>query len=276
MTRLTAKQAEEKFLAYCETLGVEVEVDYVGAQSNVPGVDFDGEAPDWLTMHETANENALADARMHRDFVANGGGDDRVSFTASVDWQRIVLILPLNWANNNAVRRAANYDGMSIETCVNVPVGTIKWSKTKDNAAKCAAAMLAVWGMGMGSVVQHFAWTQKNCPTRLRRAGWEELRLQIDAYRRRLLAPEPEGPLYFPETGHYVGGGFKELWLRHGLKVCGYPRGEEYQEVEPKLGGITVTRQRFENTQMLWYPGIEARFEALGTMYDELADECAA
>lgn len=243
MGKLTAKQAEAKFLEYCEQMGLEVEVKYVGKQANVPGIEFTGGSPDKLTIHETANENPLADARMHRQFVANGGGQYRVSFTASVDWQRLVLILPLTWANYGQGTDVGNFDSLSIEVCVNVPTSSPKWAQTKENAAKGAAAMLAVWGLPISAEVQHWAWYGKNCPTRLRRSGWVEFVQETDKHRKQLLAPAPDGPIYFPETGHYVKGGFKQAWLEHGLKVMGYPIGEEF-------GSGEFRKQEFQNVRL--------------------------
>ena len=54
---------------------------------------------------------------------------------------------------------------------------------------------------------------------------------------------------YFPQTGHYVIGGFLDFFNRHGgLAVFGYPITDEFSE-----GGMTV--QYFERARFEWHPG---------------------
>jgi hypothetical protein len=54
---------------------------------------------------------------------------------------------------------------------------------------------------------------------------------------------------YFPQTGHYVIGGFLDFFNRHGgLAVFGYPITDEFSE-----GGRTV--QYFERARFEWHPG---------------------
>jgi len=54
---------------------------------------------------------------------------------------------------------------------------------------------------------------------------------------------------YFPQTGHYVIGGFLDFFNRHGgLAVFGYPITDEFSE-----GGSTV--QYFERARFEWHPG---------------------
>lgn len=56
---------------------------------------------------------------------------------------------------------------------------------------------------------------------------------------------------YFPETGHYVGHGFRGYWEREGgLEKFGYPLSEEYDTPE----GITV--QWFERARFEYQPDI--------------------
>jgi beta propeller repeat protein len=59
------------------------------------------------------------------------------------------------------------------------------------------------------------------------------------------LKPDPS-ILYFPETGHTLGFGFKGFWQQHGgLAVFGYPLTEEFKE-EERGTGRTRTVQYFE------------------------------
>lgn len=65
-------------------------------------------------------------------------------------------------------------------------------------------------------------------------------------------APAPPAPadelLCFPETGHCIGGGFRQFWLEQGgLPIFGYPLSEEFTDPD---SGVTVQwfeRARFEH-----------------------------
>lgn len=42
-------------------------------------------------------------------------------------------------------------------------------------------------------------------------------------------------PTYYPETGHYLGGGFRDYWNANGsLQIFGYPITEEYRNAQGK------------------------------------------
>jgi hypothetical protein len=55
--------------------------------------------------------------------------------------------------------------------------------------------------------------------------------------------------IFFSQTGHNLGGGFKAYWEKYGgLAIFGYPISEEFQE-----NGLTV--QYFERQRFEWHPG---------------------
>jgi spore germination protein len=67
--------------------------------------------------------------------------------------------------------------------------------------------------------------------------------------------------VYFPQTGHSLGGGFLEYWRAHGgLPIYGYPLTEEFTEVSP-TDGRPYTVQYFERNRFEWHP------ELRGTPY---------
>ncbi|HEY8599006.1 MAG TPA: polysaccharide deacetylase family protein [Thermomicrobiales bacterium] len=68
-----------------------------------------------------------------------------------------------------------------------------------------------------------------------------------DAPFRRLAGPT--GGMYFPETGHSVRGGFADYWRANGdVTVFGYPLSEEFTEMLPDVGPVTV--QYFERARL--------------------------
>src|SRR3954447_1156636 len=67
---------------------------------------------------------------------------------------------------------------------------------------------------------------------------------------------------FFAETGHTLGGAFRQAWQdRGGLIVFGYPLSEEFPEVNP-ADGHTYLTQYFERTRFEYHP------EAAGTRYE--------
>ena len=69
---------------------------------------------------------------------------------------------------------------------------------------------------------------------------------------------------FYPETGHTLGGGFRDYWAANGgLMSFGYPISEQFQEVS-KTDGQTHTVQYFERVRVEWHP------ENQGTDYEYL------
>lgn len=258
--------AEQTTKELAALLGLEVEIALVGKQTNVPGRVMTGGAWQTITVHETANTNVGTDARMHRLFVANGGGDKRVSFTYAVDSKRAVQILPENWENNGQGTFEGNQTSLSIETCVN---SDGDWAATKANLAKLVACLLYGGHKGPSVVRQHNAWYGKNCPSTIRREGsWDNL--LVEAARNILNlsgggggggTPEPTTRL-FPETGYWVGGGFLKEWDRFGLAVMGFPISNEYSN-------DGYTKQDMENVRLRWRAGEPVRFDAVCREFEE-------
>jgi hypothetical protein len=98
-------------------------------------------------------------------------------------------------------------------------------------------------------------------------AGWKVLQRRLgadftkgrteDAFKR-VEGQSTANVLYFPQTGHHLGWGFKNYWEKNGgVKVFGYPISEEFSE-----NGRTV--QYFERAKFEWHP------EHRGTPYEIL------
>jgi hypothetical protein len=167
-------------------LGLEVVVDIVSPNdNNVP--DEQLAELRFRYVHETANKNRGANAAFHRQFVADGGGADQVSFTWTIDSERAVQILPENSVNYAQGRAKANRNGDSFELCVNADGD---WNRTLDNAAKLLAASLVSHGQDVNVLLQHWAVYGKNCPATIRATpgGWEALVAKVGQYRQMVLS----------------------------------------------------------------------------------------
>ena len=74
--------------------------------------------------------------------------------------------------------------------------------------------------------------------------------------------PDHSG-LYFPETGHWLGGGFKQFWQDHGgLPQQGYPISDQFQE-RSDLDGKTYIVQYFERSVIEWHPANQDPYKVL-------------
>ena len=69
-----------------------------------------------------------------------------------------------------------------------------------------------------------------------------------------LAAAPSENLTFFPESGHSLGGGFRDFWKRGGgLQTFGYPISEEFAETSA-TDGKTYTTQYFERGRFEWHP----------------------
>lgn len=217
--------------------------------------------PQGITVHETGNPNAGANAEMHRRFVHNGGGQESVSFHWVVDDREAIQLLPHNengWHGGDGANGFCNRNTIAIETCVNADGD---WNRTLHNLTLLLVKLCKEFGWGVDRIRQHYHCSGKDCPQRLRRSGWNELIANVAA---RLAAPKDDGMIRFPNNPYekiigkpiVVGGGFalrlrevpEHLWL----PMFGYPMNNE--ETFDFGDGYPRTIQRFERVVFGWYP----------------------
>ena len=214
--------------------------------SNTPRKALD---PQYITIHETANPDAGADAVMHGTWLlslaASGAGEPSWHYT--VDDHQIVRHLPetlAGWHAGDGAGGTGNMQSIGIELCVNRDGDT---QQTRDNAAWLARDIMRRHDIPVARVVQHNHWSGKDCPRLLRQSGWA-------AFVASLSAPEPPpapAPYRaFPETGHGIGGGLLWFWEHNGgLPIFGYPLTEELTDPET---GRTI--QWFERACFEYHP----------------------
>ena len=181
--------------------------------------------PEWITIHETANEAPGADAEAHRRFVHAGGGQEGVSFHFVVDDREVVQLLPtteIGWHAGDGPNGPGNRSSLAIELCVHAGSD---WQRTQEHGAHLAAALCQAFQLGPERVVPHQRWSGKHCPRRLLASGFAGFQQRVAA----LLAPR--AGRFFPETGQWVRGDFLTFWeQRGGLELFGYPLSGEQRE----------------------------------------------
>ena len=141
---------------------------------NRPG----GRNPDvYITIHETGNTDAGADAAAHGAYLSSSAGEAAlVSWHYTVDDHAIVQHLPDNETAYHAGDGAdgpGNVASIGIEICVNADGD---FAKAKENAAALVRLLMSEYFIPLANVVQHNHWNGKNCPATIRATpgAWEE------------------------------------------------------------------------------------------------------
>lgn len=140
---------------------------------NRPG----GSNPDtYITIHETGNSSAGADAAAHGAYLASSAGEASLtSWHYTVDDHAIVQHLPDNETAYHAGDGAGgpgNAQSIGIEICVN---SDGDFEAAKANAAALVRLLMAEHGIPLANMVQHNHWNGKNCPATIRATpgAWE-------------------------------------------------------------------------------------------------------
>lgn len=133
--------------------------------------------PKFITIHDTANTRAGADARAHANYLKSNAAALRgVSWHYTVDDKEIYQHLPLNengWHAGDGRNGIGNRQSIGIEICENRDGNR---GQAEANAAWLTAKMLTEWGLSIYAVRQHYNWSRKNCPRiiRARKDGWNK------------------------------------------------------------------------------------------------------
>ena len=157
-------------------LNMEIDLIPVGS-SNRPGARI---TPSFITIHNTSNADAGADARMHASYLKGADARRRkVSWHFTVDDRRCIRQLPTNelgWHAGNG-----NSKSIGIEICEHKGMDQ---ESALDRAALLTAVMMRALGVAQSNIVPHHFWTGKDCPHVLLRlpGGFDEFRTRASKY----------------------------------------------------------------------------------------------
>jgi hypothetical protein len=146
---------------------------------NRPGMRI---TPSWITIHETGNRRAGANAESHRDFTHRlRGGPERVSFHYVVDDREAIQLLEHDEMAFHAgdgcddpTNDTGCFRSIAIETCVNEDG---EWARTRRNLVALVRHLLRTdTRFSPERIAQHQRWSGKDCPQRIRAEGsWQQL-----------------------------------------------------------------------------------------------------
>ena len=149
---------------------------------NRPGYKLE---PRYITVHDTANTSAGADAKAHASYVKSAAAAAiPASWHFTVDDKVIYQHLPLNengWHAGDGTNGTGNRQSIGIEICENRDGNR---AKAEANAAWLVAKLLKDYGLGLDRVKQHYDWSGKNCPRVLRNkpGGWADFLAAVESH----------------------------------------------------------------------------------------------
>lgn len=141
--------------------------------------------PKYITIHDTANTQAGADAKAHAKYIKSDACAARpASWHFTVDDKVIYQHLPLNengWHAGDGASGTGNRQSIGIEICENRDGNR---AAAEANAAWLVAKLLREFNLGLDRVKQHYDWSGKNCPRvlRARKGGWDGFLAAVQGY----------------------------------------------------------------------------------------------
>lgn len=123
--------------------------------------------PQYITVHNTAN-----DASAVNEIAYHNRNNNQVSYHVAVDDKEVIQCIPFTrnaWhagdGNGNGNRKS-----IGIEICYSKSGGS-RYVAAEENAVQYIAQLLKKYGWGIDRVKQHYNWSGKNCPHRIRHEG---------------------------------------------------------------------------------------------------------
>lgn len=124
--------------------------------------------PQYITIHNTANTKAGANAKSHASYMTGSGSKTTVSYHYVVDDKEAYQLLPDNevaWHAGDGSNGTGNRKSLAIEICENSDGDLLK---ATNNTVELTAYLMKKYNIPLSKVVQHNNWSGKNCPNRIR------------------------------------------------------------------------------------------------------------
>lgn len=121
--------------------------------------------PQFITVHNTAN-----DAPAENEIAYMKRNNNAVSYHVAVDDKNVIQAIPFNrnaWHCGDGGNGTGNRKSIGIEICYSKSGGE-RYRQAEENAVQYIAKLLHEFGWGVDRVKQHYDWSRKNCPHRIR------------------------------------------------------------------------------------------------------------
>lgn len=134
--------------------------------------------PQYITVHNTANDASATNEIKY--MITN---DNQVSYHVAVDDVEAIQAIPFNrnaWHCGDG-QGNGNRKSIGIEICYSKSGGS-RYIAAEENAVQYIAKLLKEFGWGIDRVKQHYDWSKKNCPHRIRAEGrWNSFLKRVEA-----------------------------------------------------------------------------------------------
>lgn len=129
--------------------------------------------PEYITIHNTGNDDSRADADMHTEYVDTT--NDYISWHFTVDDKKIYQELPIYEIGYHC--SDGNFKSIGIEICE-----TGDYAKAEENAINLIIFLMQEMNVGIDKIVPHQFWSGKYCPHLILDAegGFERFKERIE------------------------------------------------------------------------------------------------
>lgn len=143
---------------------------YEFKQNFVPSIKYSVKCPYamtpmYITVHNTAN-----DASAESEIAYMLRNNLSVSYHAAIDDKYVIQAIPYDrnaWHCGDGSKGVGNRSSIGLEICYSKSGGE-RYMQAEENAVQYIAKLLHDFGWGVDRVKQHFNWSGKNCPHRIR------------------------------------------------------------------------------------------------------------
>lgn len=129
--------------------------------------------PKYITIHNTGND---ASAQNEINYMQRN--NDATGFHIAVDDYVAILGIPLDrnaWHAGDGSNGIGNRQSIGIEICYSTDYSSNRHEKAFYNAVEVTKQLMKQFNIPIENIKQHYDWTKKNCPHRIRQEGtWKK------------------------------------------------------------------------------------------------------
>jgi len=149
-------------------------------------------APQYITVHNTANDASAAN-----EIAYHNRNSNEVSYHVAIDDKEAIQCIPFDrnaWHCGDG-QGDGNRKSIGVEICYSKS-GGIRYAAAEENAVQYIAKLLHQYGWGIDRVKQHYEWSKKNCPHRIRdEKRWDSFKQRIQEASNNLKSKKEETPV---------------------------------------------------------------------------------
>ncbi|MGN4127607.1 N-acetylmuramoyl-L-alanine amidase family protein [Lysinibacillus sphaericus] len=153
--------------------------------------------PQYITVHNTANDASAANEIKY--MLSN---NNEVSYHIAIDNKEVIQGIPYNrnaWHCGDG-RGSGNMKSIGAEICYSKSGGA-RYALAEENAVQYIAKLLKEYGWGIDRVKQHYDWSKKNCPHRIRaEERWNSFLKRIEQAMKPTTSTQPKEETKVPNT----------------------------------------------------------------------------